>query len=73
MHTRKQLVERPVELAEVAEAEAAQEPTERRRLRQPVPAQQLLRGIGAQQRDIVEALAARDQRLAQAEIACAGE
>lgn len=67
MHTSEDRVERPVELAEVAEAEAAQEAAERRRLRQPVTAQKLLRRIAAQQRDVVETLAAGDQRLAQAE------
>ena len=73
MDTREQLVERPVELAEVAEAEAAQKTTQRRRLRQTVTAQKLLRRIAAQERDVVEALAARDQRLAKPRIACAGE
>ncbi len=67
MHTREDLVERPVELAEVAEAEAAQKAAERRRLGQPVPAQQRLRRIGSQQRDVVEAFPAGDQRLAQTE------
>jgi hypothetical protein len=67
MHARKQLVERPVELADVTEAEAAQKAAERRRLGQPVPAQQLLRRVGPQKRDIVEALAAGNQRLAQAQ------
>jgi hypothetical protein len=67
MHAAKQLIERPVELADVTEAEAAQEAAERRRLRQAMTAQKLLRRIAAQQRDVVEALTARDQRLAQAE------
>ena len=67
LHARKQPVERPVQLADVAETETAQEPAERRRLGQTMTAQELLRRIGAQQRDIVEALAAADQRLAQAE------
>ena len=67
MHAREQLIERPVELAEMAERETAQETPERRRLRQPMTAQQLLRRVGAQQCHVVEALAARDQRLAQAQ------
>ena len=67
MHTLEQLVEGPVELANVAEGKPAQKTAERRRLRQPVTAQKLLRRIAAQQRNIVEALAARDQRLTQAE------
>ncbi len=67
MHTRKQLVERPIELADMAETEATQKAAQRRRLRQPVTAQKLLRRITAQQRHVVEALTARDQRLAQAE------
>jgi hypothetical protein len=67
MHAREQPVERAVELADVAEAEAAQKPAERRRLRQPVTAQKLLRRVAAQQRDVVQALAASDQRLAQPE------
>jgi hypothetical protein len=36
MHLSEQLVERPVELAEMTEAEAAQKAAKRRRLRQPV-------------------------------------
>jgi len=67
MHPGEHLVERPVELADVPQAEAAQKAAERRRLRQPVTAQKLLRRIAAHQRDVVEALAARDQRLAQTE------
>jgi hypothetical protein len=67
MHTREQLVECPVELADVTEAEAAQKTAERRRLGQPVTAQKLLRRVGPHQRDVVEALAASDQRLTQAE------
>ena len=64
MHACEHRVERPVELAEMAEAEAAQEPAQRRRLWQTMTAQQLLRGIAAQERNVVEALPARDQRLA---------
>src|SRR6266849_1364718 len=67
MHARKQLVERPVELTDMAEAEAAQKPAERRRLGQTVTAQKLLSRIAAQKRDVVEALTAGDQRLTQAE------
>src|SRR6266542_1421745 len=67
MHPGAQLIERPVELAEMAERETAQETPERRRLRQTMTTQQLLRRIGAQQRNVVEALAARDQRLAERE------
>ena len=67
LHARKQLVERPVELADVTEVEAAQKAAERRRLGQPVTAQQLLRRVGPQNRDVVEAVATGDQRLAQAE------
>jgi hypothetical protein len=67
MHASEQLVERPVELADVTEAEAAQKAAERRRLWQPMTAQKFLGRVGPQKRDIVEALAAGDQRLAQAE------
>ncbi len=67
MHAREQLLECPVELADVAETEAAQKAAERRRLRQPVTAQKLLRRIAAQKRDVVKALAAGDQRLTQPE------
>src|SRR2546430_15894192 len=67
VHTRKQRLERPIELADVTEAEAAQKTAERRRLRQTVATQTLLRRIAAQKRHIVEALATRDQRLAQTE------
>jgi hypothetical protein len=38
MHARKQLRQRPVELADMTEAEAAQKAAERRRLRQTVTA-----------------------------------
>jgi len=43
MHASEQLVERPVELADVTEAEAAQKAAERRRLGQTMTAQKLLR------------------------------
>src|SRR3972149_2951573 len=67
VHTREQLLERPVELADVTEAEAAQKAAERRRLRQTMTAQKLLRRIAAKKPNVGEALAADDQRLAQAE------
>ena len=67
MRTRKQVVECPVELADMTEAEAAQKAAERCRLRQTVTAQKLLRRIAAQKRNVVEALPASDQRLAQTE------
>jgi hypothetical protein len=67
MHAREQLVERPVELTDMTEAEAAQKASQRRRLGQPVTAQKLLRRVGPQQRHVVEALTAGDQRLAQAQ------
>jgi hypothetical protein len=54
LHARKQLVKRPIQLADVAETEAAQKAAERCRLRKPVPAQKLLRRVPTQQRDIVE-------------------
>jgi len=47
MHAREQLVQGPVELADMAETEAAQKPAERGRFRQPVTAQKLLRRIAA--------------------------
>jgi hypothetical protein len=65
MHASEQLVECPVELADMTEAEAAQKAAQRRRLGQAVTAQKLLRRIGTQQCDIIEALAAGDQRLAE--------
>lgn len=65
MHTHKQLLERPLELTQMPEIEARQKAAERRRIRDRVPAQLLLCAVGAQQRGIVEALAAGDQRLAQ--------
>jgi hypothetical protein len=65
MRTRKQLVEHAIQLRDVAEREAAQEATERRRFRKSVPAQKLPRRIAAQQRDVLQALAAPNQRLHQ--------
>lgn len=67
VHAREHLVERPVELTDMTEAEAAQKASQRRRLGQPVTAQKLLRRVGQQQRHVVEALTASDQRLAQAQ------
>jgi hypothetical protein len=63
--SRKQFVERALELADVAEVEAREKATERRRIRHRMPAQLLLRLVCTKQRRIVETLAARDQRLAQ--------
>jgi hypothetical protein len=67
MHARKQLVERALEPADVAQAEAAQKPADRGRVGQTMTPQQRLRGVRPQQRDVLEALAACDQRLAQPE------
>ena len=67
VHAREQLIERTVQLADVPEREAAQEAAECGRVGQAMPAQGRLRLISAQQRKIVEALAARDQRLAEGE------
>jgi hypothetical protein len=65
MHARKQLLEGTVELAQMPEVEARQEAAERGRIRHRVATQQRLRAVSAKQRRVVEALAARDQRLAQ--------
>src|SRR3990170_7247427 len=60
-------VEGAVELADVAEVEARQKAPERRRVGDRVAAQLLLGCVGAQERRVLEALAARDQRLAERE------
>src|SRR5262249_39675660 len=62
--TREQPLKRAIELPEVPEAEAAQEAPQRRRLGQAVAAERRLGLIGAQHLDVVQALTARDQRLA---------
>jgi hypothetical protein len=60
-------VEGAIELADVAEVEARQEAPERRRIGDRVAAELLLGGVGAQDGRVFEALAARDQRLAERE------
>lgn len=60
-------IERPVELADVPEREAAQETAQRRRVGDGMAAQLLLRLIAAHHHRVVETLAARDQRLAEGE------
>jgi hypothetical protein len=49
--------------ADVADVETPQEAPQRRRLRQTVAAQPLLRPIGAQRPRVVQTVAAGDQRL----------
>src|SRR6266508_5672867 len=65
MHPRKQLLERPVELAQMPKVEARQKAAERRRIGHRMASQLLLRRVAAKQRCIVETLTARDQRLTQ--------
>jgi len=67
VHASEEVVERAVELAEVPERETTQEAPERRRLGQGVAPQLLLGRVGAQQGDVLEAVAAGDQRLAERE------
>ena len=64
---REGLLERTVELPDVPQREATQETTERGRVGKTVTAEELLGGVGAQERHVVEALAAHDERLAQGE------
>jgi hypothetical protein len=59
-------VEGAVELPEVAEPQAPKKAAERRRIGQSLATEELLGGVGAHERDVVEILAAGDERLAEA-------
>ena len=67
LDAREQLVERAVELPQVAEREARKEAAERGRVGDGVASQQLLGRVGAQQAGVVEAVAATDQRFTESE------
>jgi len=67
VHAREQLVKRAVQLAEVPERETPEEAPDRRRVGQAAAAQHRLPLVPAEQANIVEALTARNQHLAEGE------